>query len=157
MKLIDISSPKYPNAFAMVDDADFDWLNQWKWCLNAQLYVIKSAGIKNKKIRMHRLILNPPIGMFCDHIDGNKRNNQRNNLRICSISENGMNSKKRSNSESKFKGCRYNKINKNYNAEIKAKNKRIFLGCFKTEIDAALAYNEAAKKHFGEFARINII
>lgn len=103
MKKIKLTSGK----FALVDDDMFEELNKFSWCLNGG-YAIRgySKNGKQAKLKMHRVIMNTPKGMDTDHIDNNKLNNQRNNLRVCTRSQNCMNRKKRStpNLSSSFKG-----------------------------------------------------
>src|SRR4051812_32510094 len=93
-----------------VDDADFEWLNQWKWHLSTSGYAtrtqyIKGSGRKNQKniiIRMHRLIMNCPEGLFVDHINGNKLNNRRANLRLATQTDNHQNRGKQNNNTSGY-------------------------------------------------------
>lgn len=101
---------------------------------------------------MHRLILDAPKGMQVDHINGNGLNNRRENIRLCTHEQNSYNQQKPYGS-SKYKGvCR--KRGK-WDAQIRASGKIIWLGSFATEDEAANAYDEAALKHFGEFAFTN--
>ena len=105
---------------------------------------------------MHRVILNTPMGMDTDHINGNGLDNRRCNLRICTHAENISNQRKYSNTMlSKFKGVSWDKSRNRWIVYIGVHPKRIFLGRFKTEIDAAIAYDNAARKYFGEFACTN--
>lgn len=153
------------NQFVLVDDADHEWLNQWKWKANKKrdtYYAERSAWVssehKYKSIFMHRLIMNTPIGLEVDHIDHNGLNNQRSNLRNCTRGENLANRLPKSTTgylgvcEFLFQG-KYKYIV----AAIRSKGKIHRLGYFKTIEDAALAYNEAAKKYHGEYANLNII
>ena len=166
MKEIQLSQGKV----ALVDDADFDFLNQFKWCAKKgrqTFYATRrdyySDGVYNdlgKSIVMHRVILGlNDSKVFCDHKDGNGLNNQRENLRVATNGQNMANKKSHINSQSKYKGVsrmknrkgeyvywlarvQFNKISKN-------------LGIFKTELDAAIAYNKAAIELHGEFANLN--
>lgn len=104
---------------------------------------------------MHRIILNPPRGMFSDHIDGNPLNNQRENLRICNHNQNNFNVGIRKDNKSGFKGVRFR--DNRWTSRIRINNKEYHLGSFLNKIEAAIAYNEAAIKYHGEFARLNII
>lgn len=156
------------NQFAMVDDSDYEWLNQWKWCVLGTPWTnhfYAGRGIRISKgrrgvERMHRVILGLKRGdgKQVDHRDGNSLNNQRANLRICSRTQNAQNMRKRNgNKTSVYKGvCRYRRDSR-WQARIKLRGKQKHLGCFTLERDAAQAYNEAALKHFGEFAQLNIL
>ena len=93
-----------------------------------------------------------------DHRDHDKLNNRKNNLRPCNKSQNAANIiKKNTNSSSIFKGVYWSKRRKTWHARIMKNYKGIYLGSFKKETDAALAYNEWAKRIFGEFASLNTI
>ena len=151
---------------ALVDDEDFDFLNQWKWHTRVQstgnCYAARSIHSKNTChcMFMHRLIMNTFIGMEVDHIDHNGLNNQKYNLRNCTHAQNRSNNRKYKNTK-QYKGLNIIKYqgkkgNKEYiQSQIKYNNKLIKLGIFKTTIDAAKAYDEAAKELFGEFASVN--
>lgn len=148
--------------FALVDDADYDWLNQWKW------YAHKSRGVfyavrmlsqkcgKHIEIRMHRLILGLEHGdkREGDHRNHNTLDNQQVNLRICTHQQNTFNQKSPS-SSSQFKGVSWHKAHKKWQAYIKTNGKIKYLGIFKAERDAALVYDTAAIREFGEFAYLN--
>lgn len=160
MKLIDISTPLHPGVFAMVDDADFEALNQWKWSAEKRegtFYAVRSVrGQDGKKttIRMHRQIAATPDCGEVDHADGNGLNNQRKNLRPCSVAKNQQN-RVRSRGVSQFKGVLWDKSHCCWKAKIIVDGKRFVLGSFPTEEAAARRYDQAAKAHFGEFARLN--
>ncbi len=105
---------------------------------------------------MHRLIMNAPAGLVVDHIDGNSLNNRKTNLRICTQAQNIHNSRPRRNRSSKYKGVFWNKVNKKWSVSIRKGDKRIYLGGFDDEIEAALAYDRKAEELFGEFAYLNM-
>jgi hypothetical protein len=151
------SIPLTQGQNAIVDDKDFEYLNQWKWQYSDG-YASRSEtrfGMGKKTIYMHRVILDTPPGMQTDHIDGNKLNNQRVNLRVCSIAENGRNRKLQKNNTSGFSGVHYAKKAEKWQATIRVNGKVVYLKTYNTAKEAALAYDEAAKKYFGEFARLN--
>lgn len=149
--------------FAMVDDVDYEWLSQWKWYaakFSNTFYAWRGVNVnrKVKIIQMHRLILGlTDTQTHTDHIDGNGLNNQRLNIRACSRSENMRNKKPNRRSASIFKGVHWHKPNRKWVAQIGVNSKARYIGSFDSEIEAAMAYNEAALKHFGEFARLNQI
>ena len=147
------------NKVAFVDDADFEWLNQHKWCFNGR-HAIREIRIggKKRKILMHRIIVSVPFGLEIDHINGNGCDNQRDNLRICTHQQNVRNCKKcTKDTSSKYKGVCWHKTNRKWQAYIGANKKVIYLGYFDIEDDAARAYNVAALHYFGEFAKPNFI
>ena len=155
MKKIDISTQKFPDTFALVDDKDYDWLNQWKWTSWEGYGTIYACRMDGTLIFMHRVILETPPDKLSDHRDGNGLNNQRYNLRICSKSENSRNCKKHCKSSSIYKGVSLDKRLNLWEARITYNRKHIFLGRHKIESDAALAYDRRALELFGEFANLN--
>ncbi len=107
---------------------------------------------------MHRLILElNDHNLQVDHIDHDPSNNTRANLRIVTSRQNMMNKKPYKNSSSKFKGIYWQKAAKKWHAQIVINGRVKYLGLFTSELEAALAYNEAAKKHYKEFAFLNKI
>jgi len=144
----------------LVDDQDFDWLNQWKWHTKVgknSFYATRTIADGGRRITiwMHRLITGvTDKNTFCDHIDGNGLNNQRSNLRICNRQENNRNAKARI-GKSAFKGVDIH--NGKYRVRIKDGCRSIHIGYYSDERLAAIAYNEAATKLHGEFARLNTV
>ncbi len=156
--------PLTRGKFALVDDADFDWLMQWKWHFHNNGYAVRNQHIcmvdgqqKKKPILMHRLIAGTPPGMSTDHRDGDKLNNQRFNLRVATKSQNGMNRGSQNGSSSKFKGVFWFARTKKWRSAIVKKGKSKHLGYFSCENEAAKAYNHAAMEMHGEFVKLNII
>lgn len=98
--------------------------------------------------------MDAPDGMHVDHINGDGLDNRRENLRVCSPMQNLWNSKKQTNT-SGFKGVTKRASDKAFIARIRVNYKLISLGSFADPIDAAKAYDAAARAHFGEFARTN--
>ena len=154
--------PLTQGRVVLVDDADYEWLSQWKWRImeRCQLfYAIRSTGSKHNRgfELMHRLILGlqPNNKLQTDHIDGDGLNNQRSNLRACTRTQNRQSARKRKVGTSKYKGvCCYVRNGK-WHSRIRINGKLIHLGSFESETDAARAYDEAAPKHYGEFALTN--
>lgn len=142
----------------LVDDRDYAYLNQWKWGLSKQNpYPIRNDS-GNKIITMHRVIMSAKgKEMFVDHIDGDGLNNQRDNLRLSTNSQNQMNRHK-TKGNSKYKGVSlvpYGKSHK-WRPSIFTNNKKIQV-FVNTETEAAKTYNQLAEKYFGEFAHLNKI
>jgi len=155
MEQIELSQGK----FALVDDDAFDEINQYNWCF-AQGYAVRNVKVlgKYKMQYMHRLVTSCPADMNVDHKNHDKLDNQKNNLRICSTSENLRNQQIRTVSKtSVYKGVTFHKQAGKWQARIQLENKNNYLGLFANEIDAAIAYNVAAIEMFGEFALLNDI
>jgi hypothetical protein len=152
--------PLSQGRVAIVDDEDYEWLSQWKWCI---LGHGKYAGRgerdgsgRQKSILMHREIMQTPQGQEVDHADGNHLNNVHANLRNCSHAENQCNQKPRvRNVTSHFKGVSKRRQKTSWLAQIRYQGQTIYLGTYALEEDAAHAYDAKAKELFGEFARVN--
>jgi len=115
------------------------------------------AKINKKCIGIHRIIMGTvDTDKLVDHINGNPLDNRRENLRITTKQQNCCNQRKRVGS-SKFKGVVWHKMGGGWIAQIGVNYKRYHLGSFKSEIEAAKAYNDAAIKYHGEFACLNVI
>jgi hypothetical protein len=142
---------------ALVDDADFDWLNQWKWCATAGGYAMRRINITRtigEYIYMHRLIAGAGEGVYADHINHDTLDNRRCNLRIATPGESIRNTRARKNNLSVFKGVVRNRSSR-WAARIQVDGAPIHLGYFLTQREAAHAYNEAAIQLHGEFACLN--
>jgi len=148
------------DKFAIIDDENFEWLSSYRWQASKQgnaWYAVRWSSRRNGKrklLYMHREILNTPAGMDTDHRDHNTLNNRQDNLRIASRLQNNQNQRKYEGS-SRFKGVCWNRRSSKWFAYIQSEGQRIHLGCFDSEINAALAYDAAARKYFGEFACTN--
>lgn len=157
MKKIKLSQGK----FALVDDDDFEHLSQWRWYFqpsrNGNGYAVRRTYIKNNKFEyasMHASLFNDK--RMRDHEDGNGLNNQRSNLRVATRSQNNMNRKKQKNpTASKYKGVKKSASGKKWISYIYKNKKSIYLATHKTQKQAAISYNLAAKKYHGKFARLN--
>lgn len=145
--------PLTQGKFAIVDDEDFEYLNQWKWYCTSEGYAARkpSTGV----VYMHRLLTNVEQGKEVDHTNLNRLDNQKSNLRVVDKLQNMLNTPVRSHSRVGLKGVGKRndcKRSKPYYAKITVNKKKIFLGYFKTAEEAHKVYSEAAKKYFGEFA-----
>ena len=169
MKLIPLGGKYGIGKFALVDDEDYDYLMQWKWqgkkwkndnTIYAARTVHKSKKFnitKDSWTSIHRTVMKctPFDGVIIDHKDGNGLNNQKNNLRFCTQTQNQRNRKCKKQKSSLYKGVSYRSDNDQWRAYICVDTKTINLGQFKKQEDAAMAYDLAAKKYFGEFANLN--
>ncbi|HLK51813.1 MAG TPA: HNH endonuclease [Candidatus Angelobacter sp.] len=156
IRLIPLSQDK----FAIVDAADYDWLNQWKWSLHSYAgkeYAgrIERIGTDRHTLKMHRLITSAPTGIEVDHRDGNGLNNTRSNLRLATHQQNSCNMKRHRDNNSGFKGVYWNTGKKRWDAKICVRGKHYLLGRFIKKEDAVKAYEEGAPRLHGEFARVN--
>ncbi len=149
----------------LVDDADYESLSAFKWRAlvdkrRGKVYAVrktKGSHSTRKSVYLHRELLgltNPNIKV--DHSNGNPLDNQRQNLSACTTSQNNMNANKRSDGvSSQYKGVSWHKRDKKFYAAIKLNGKAKHLGSFFNEREAALAYDAAAREHFGDFAVCN--
>ena len=154
MKFIELSK----GYKAIVDDEDYEYLMQWKWSYNKYAYRRPMVKRKSWIVRMHRVVVNCPPDKQVDHINGDTLDNRKANLRICTPYQNSLNKKKRNslNSSSKYIGVTWRGERHNaWRARITLNGKETFIGYFKEERHAAMAYDMWAKELFGEFARTN--
>jgi hypothetical protein len=152
MKQIALNGKYGKGKFALVDEEDYEELMQYNWFLTIQGYILSGVNV-----RMHRVIMNCDKGLFVDHINHNKLDNQKSNLRICTTSQNGMNRVAKKGGTSRYKSVYFNKAAKKWRVSICIDGKSIHLGSYTTELEAAQAYNTKALELFGEFAHINKI
>jgi hypothetical protein len=169
MKQIPLSGKYGTGKFTLVDDAEYDYLMQWKWLCNKNGYAVRTAYIgwnektgyrDSRQIFMHREINKTPEKLLTDHVDGDKLNNQRHNLRTATPLNNVWNNPKMSKkTSSEYKGVSWHEARNNWRSRIRYDGKEISLGSFPPdqEKEAAMAYNEAAIKYHGEFACLNKI
>jgi hypothetical protein len=149
------------SEWVILDPQDYYTFANFKWSLGGngkKFYCVR--GVKNeigeiKIVRLHRQIIEAPDGLLVDHRNGNGLDNRRTNLRIATQSQNMQNRQKRKNSTSRFIGVWFVKNKNLWESRITYQGKRLWLGRFKSEISAAHAYDSAAKKYHGEFARLN--
>ena len=149
--------------FAIVDDEDVELIANYSWraiptrnTVYAKAYV-RGSGRKNpQQVFMHRLIMNAPSGVEVDHINGDGLDNRKENMRLCSHSQNLQNQRNDSSRGSSiYRGVSWSKKDKKWVAQICKEYSNEILGYFKDEKEAGLAYNKAALVYFGEFAKLN--
>ena len=144
---------------ALVDDEDFEELSKHEWYYTNAGYAARSARRPNGtryQLYMHVQIIGEVEGLEIDHISGDKLGNRKNNLRHVTRAQNQSNSVSVGGS-SQYKGVNWHDQNKKWLSRIGVDGKDVYLGCYKSEHDAARRYNEAAIKFFGEYARLNVV
>jgi len=146
--------------FAVIDDEDYELIKNYKWYYR-QGYAVRYRSTHEPQgpfqIAMHRVILNTPKNLITDHIDGDRLNNLKSNLRICTDLQNAKNVKRHKDNKSGAKGvCKRNDGRKKcWNAMIMVNGVKIRLGDFYSLEEAVKAYDAAAIKYHGEFAKTN--
>jgi len=142
----------------VVDDSNYESLSMYKWCAarcGKKFYALRRVG--GHAVYMHRFIMGDiPNDTTVDHINGISTDNRRENLRLATRRENSLN-KKLIDNITGFKGVKKSLKNStpSWTARIKVNGKEIHLGSYRTPTDAAIAYDAAARKYFGEFSVTN--
>jgi hypothetical protein len=146
---------------ALIDEADYEAVTgAGAWCANtssADHVVYAQRGFRGadglqRTVQMHRFLTGWDV---VDHRNGNGLDNRRSNLRPATIAQNAMNRRRRADNTSGFKGVSFRKETEVWRAYVSVLGKRVWLGQYRTAIEAAAAYDVAAKLHYGEFARLN--
>lgn len=162
MKILKITG-KYAKDECLIDDQDYANLSKYTWYISKQGYVYrnqskeerKSSGNSNTK-RLSRLLLCAKEGEQVDHINGNKLDNRKSNLRIATHAQNQRNRPKfKRHASSIYKGVYWHNKKRIWRTSISYENKIIYIGEFKSELSAAMAYDIAAHDLFGEYAKLN--
>jgi len=151
-------------GFAVVDDEDYEWLSKYCWWIAGSRlpYAQRREGHHGKTYYMAREIMQAPEHLWVDHINCDTLDNRRCNLRLCTRQQNTQYSKKKAHgTSSRYKGVTMRKDLKRspnkWFVRIMVNGKQLGLGSYETELEAARAYNEAARKYHGEFALLNEI
>jgi len=149
------------NGFEVIIDLTMkEKITKYKWWVlirnNRPNSVYRSTRVqgKNKTIRISRELLGKTEGMVIDHINNNPLDNRISNLRFCTLAQNSQNRKSHI---KKYKGVYWQKADSIWIATIQRDNKKYHLGSFKTQIEASVAYNKAAIKLHGNYAKLNKI
>lgn len=145
-----ITNKKGEKFVVLIDDEDEELYDRYRWYISGKY--ARCHINKDETNYLHRLILNASKKDIVDHINGNRLDNRKCNLRLCNKYQNAQN-KSRHSRLTIYKGIWKNK--KRWGSSIMVKRKKIHIGTFDTQEQAARAYDEAAKKHFGEFAKLN--
>ena len=153
-----VAIPLTRGQVALVDEADVEIVNMYAWYAKpweSGFYAAATVGSGRSKrhLRMHRLIL--PGSAQIDHKNRNGLDNRRENLRPATGTQNSANQSKRLGGTSRFKGVSWDTHNRCWRASIACNRHGINLGRFQSELEAAMAYNTAALRLFGEYARGN--
>lgn len=135
----------------LVSEIDYHKVNNHKWTINRQGYAVRNVNYKI--VLLHRFIMNPEKGMVVDYINSNKLDNRRENLRICSNSQNLLNRGPTKRNKSGLKGVSFDTYSKSWKAQLIVNKKKVFNKRFKTKELAYISYLEAIKKYTGGFGR----
>ena len=133
----------------LIDRIDYDKIKEYYWSVNSQGYAISVINGKHK--RLHLMILDKPKNFVIDHINGNKLDNRRSNLRICTCKENSRNVSASKNNKTGHLGISLTKFGR-YRARIMVDGKEIRLGNYVNLEDAIKARKKAEIKYFGEYS-----
>lgn len=159
---IPLSSRKYPGLFALVDEVDVARVRERTWFVHARrrgsglafyAYTATRAGGKQKNVLLHRFIMESPEGVEVDHRNGDGLDCRRSNMRHATRAQNMRNRPPKHGRA--FKGVYYESRRAHWIAYLVVDRRRVHLGSYATEEEAARAYDDAAREHFGEFARLN--
>jgi hypothetical protein len=145
--------PLTRGMFALIDDDDFIKINQIKWYVSGSNNLYAEGYVNGKQLLMHRFIMKPKQGVQIDHKNRNSLDNRKSNLRFSNKSQNAHNAKLQRNNKIGFKGIAVTK--NTYWARIKVKGKILYLGSCTTKREAAILYDNALVKFFGEHSTTN--
>lgn len=146
--------PLSQNCVALVDAADYAKVAPFNWFFSSSGYAVRNTRDGSATL-MHRLILDAPDGCDVDHINRDKLDNRRANLRLVSRSHNVMNTDLRCSNTSGYKGVSWSRVSGKWEARIRRDERQIYLGLYPTAEDAARAYDAKARELFGDVAALN--
>lgn len=149
--------PLTKGQIALVDDEDYDFLMQWKWFYNNGGYAVRADRSTGKyaTVYMHRVVTGATSSQIVDHINRNKLDNQRSNLRFATVRINNQNRPADRDSTSPFKGVHWYARDGKWHAQIRAYGRTTHLGYFDNPTDAARAYDERAREIYGPNCFLN--
>lgn len=142
--------PLTQGKFALVDDEDYEWISQWKWYYHYGYAIRRTEGI-----RMHRVITNCPDNKIVDHINHNKLDNRRGNLRICDYSTNNHNVGRRKDNTSGVRGVTYKESKKLWVVRLQLAGRRMYIGSFKKWEDAKQCRESAEKRYLSPILSVD--
>lgn len=144
--------PLTKGKVAAIDSEDIARVSMWNWCFGNKYAQRTSSG--HIIVPLHRVLAGATDGIFVDHIDGDKLNNRKSNLRLCSIAENSRNQKRRSTNTSGYKGVSFHRSSGKWHARITKHYRTIFLGEFGSAKEASAAYIIASREHHGDYGNV---
>jgi hypothetical protein len=158
-----IKIPLTKGKFALIDAEDYPIVSQWKWSFNDTyatrgIYLGKINGKRRSQTQtLHKQLMNTPKGFEIDHANGDQLDNRRKNLRVCTHKQNMANIGKRSDREysSSYKGVTWSKVLGKWLVTASLNGKAKYIGTYNDQIKAANAYDQYAKRTYGEFAKLN--
>lgn len=160
--MAEIAIPLSQGLVGLVDEGDAAFASLFKWHAirsGHTFYVVRNCralnGHHRTTVRLSRELLNAPGDMQVDHINGDGLDNRRSNLRLATCAQNQRNQRPQTGVSSRYRGVCWDKSSRQWHTMITVAGRRIFLGRFADEADAARVYDDAARLHHGEFARPN--
>lgn len=138
-------------VYAIIDDEDYDKIKHLRWRLSTIGYVTARDNVLKQEVYIHRLLLNAPNNLLVDHINKNKLDNRKINIRLVTKSQNAMNSKKQNNNTSGCRGVYWRQERSCWLVYINVNGKRIGLGHYKDFNSAVATRKEGELKYFGEY------